>query len=70
MKEFKVEVKSINGEISNYVTRYERDDATAENLERFIVEHESRFIPFGEELINLDNVLTIKVTERNVDNNE
>ncbi|QUW34592.1 hypothetical protein J8Y17_28280 (plasmid) [Bacillus cereus] len=70
MKEFKVEVKSINGEISNYVTRYERDDATAETLENFIVERESRFIPFGNELVNLDNVLTIKVTERIIDNDE
>lgn len=63
MKRFSVTVHWIGGGHEEYVISYKRNDITADEVEQYIIRNEYRFIKLGEELVNLDNILAIKVNE-------
>ncbi|MED2789687.1 hypothetical protein P4261_29015 [Bacillus thuringiensis] len=63
MKRFSVTVHWIGGGNEEYVISYKRSDATTDDVEQYIIRNEYRFIKLGEELVNLDNILAIKVNE-------
>lgn len=66
MKEFSVVVQWFNGDFYEYVTSFSSNDVTVDDVELFIENSRQRFIKIGEDLVNLDNVLTVNVSE--VDN--
>ncbi|PFD94667.1 hypothetical protein CN275_00310 [Bacillus anthracis] len=63
MKEFSVLVRWINGEYDEYFASLSRNDATVEDVEFLIENSKHHFIKIGDDLVNLNNVLSINVSE-------
>ncbi|MGM2815349.1 hypothetical protein ACS2Q8_25805 [Bacillus cereus group sp. Bce007] len=68
MKEFIIEIESINGKIHTHVGQYE--EVSVDALKDYIRTDTSRLFQFGDTLINLDNVFSIKVSEKTTKDNK
>ncbi|KAA0764404.1 hypothetical protein [Bacillus sp. SH5-2] len=72
MKEFIIEIESNNGRIRKHVARYEDDNQiNVRKLGNYITRpRESKFFQFNNIWVNLDNVLSIKISEKTTEDNE
>ncbi|OJE52920.1 hypothetical protein BAQ48_00330 [Bacillus luti] len=72
MKEFIIEIVSNNGRTRKHVARYEDDTkTTVQSLGNYITRsRESRWFRLNDTWINLDNVLSIRVSEKTTEDNK
>ncbi|MGD2278341.1 hypothetical protein [Bacillus wiedmannii] len=70
MKEFIIEIVSNNGEVKNHIARYEDDNETTVQTLGDYITRSSKWFQFNDTWINLDNVLSIKVSEKETEDNK
>ncbi|WP_312498258.1 hypothetical protein [Bacillus luti] len=70
MKEFIIEIVSNNGETRKHVARYEDDNKTTVQTLGDYITRSSKWFQFNDIWINLDNVLSIRVSEKTIKDNE
>ncbi|MES5957564.1 hypothetical protein QCI42_30165 [Bacillus fungorum] len=70
MKEFTVEIVSNNGETRKHVVRYEDDNETTVQTLGDYITRSSKWFQFNDTWINLNNVFSIKVSEKTTKDNK